>query len=70
LFLTALSNVDPDHGGQIGRDEVRIMSLANFERRIEELKQDSKIDEQDDLLTGIYAIREFCLSKQTKMLVV
>jgi hypothetical protein len=70
LFLTALSDVDPSHGGQIGKDEIRIMSLANFERRIEELKQDSKVDEQDYLLRGIYAIREFCLSRQTNVFVV
>ena len=46
------------------------MSLSNFERRIEELKQDSKIDEQDDLLKGIYAIREFCLTRQTNVFLV
>jgi hypothetical protein len=70
LFLTALSDVDPSHGGQIGKDEVRIMSLANFERRIEESKQDSKVDEQDDLLKGIYAIREFCLGRKTNLFLV
>jgi hypothetical protein len=70
LFLSALSDVDPIRGGQIGKDEVRIMSRANFERRIEELKQDSKLDEQDDLLKGIYAIREFCLDKQSNIFVV
>ena len=46
------------------------MSRANFERRIEELKQDSNLDEQDDLLKGIYAIREFCLDKQSNIFVV
>jgi hypothetical protein len=46
------------------------MSRANFERRIDELKQDSKIDEQDDLLRGIYAIREFCLDRKTNVFMV
>jgi hypothetical protein len=41
LFLEVLSDVGD---GKIGKDEVRIMSRANFERRIDELKQDSKID--------------------------
>lgn len=57
-------------GGKIGKDEVRILYRANFERRIEELKQDSKSDEQDDLLRGIYVIREFCLEKKTNIFVV
>jgi hypothetical protein len=70
LFLEALSDVDPAHGGRIGKDDVRILSRANFERKIEELKQDSKDDEQDDLLRGIYAIREFCLEKKTNLFVV
>jgi hypothetical protein len=46
------------------------MSRSNFERRIEELKQDSKADEQYDLLVGIYAIRKFCLDKATNMFLV
>jgi len=69
LFLEVLSDAD-SHGGKIGKDEVRIMSRANFERRIDELKQDSKLDEQDDLLKGIYAIREFCLDKKTNVFMV
>jgi len=55
LFLKALSDVKQDK--RIGKGDVRIMSRPNFEREIEELKQDSKGDEQDDLLTSIYAIR-------------
>ena len=70
LFLEILSHVDADHGGKIGKDEVRISSRANFERKIEELKQDSKGEEQDDLLKGIYIIREFCLQKKTNVFVV
>jgi hypothetical protein len=70
LFLQVLSDVDPAHGRRIGKDDVRILSRANFERKIEELKQDSKDDEQDDLLRGIYAIREFCLEKKTNLFVV
>lgn len=70
LFLQVLSDVDPAHGGRIGKDDIRILSRGNFERKIEELKQDSKDDEQDDLLKGIYAIREFCLEKKTNLFVV
>lgn len=70
LFLEALSNVDVANGERIGKDDVRIMSKVNFERKIEELKQDSKGEEQDDLLKGIYAIREFCLEKRTNIFVV
>ncbi len=67
LFLEILGSVDAESGGKIGKDEVRILSRQNFERRIEELKQDSKGDEQDDLLKGIYIIREFCLEKKTNV---
>lgn len=67
LFLEVLSSVDVTKGGRIGKDDVRILSRSNFERKIEELKQDSKGDEQDDLLKGIYTIREFCLEKKTNI---
>jgi hypothetical protein len=70
LFLQLLSDVDAEDGGKIGKDEVRIASRTNFERKIEELKQDSQGAEQDDLLRGIYAIREFCLDKKTNVFVV
>lgn len=52
---------------KIGKDEVRILSKANFERRIDELKQDSQDDEQDALLKGIYSIRAFCLRRKTNV---
>jgi hypothetical protein len=70
LFLEVMSNVDVMHGDKIGKDEVRILSRANFERRIEELKQDSKADEQDDLIRGIYIIRKFCLDRKTNIFAV
>ncbi|RTL61918.1 MAG: hypothetical protein EKK41_26270 [Hyphomicrobiales bacterium] len=70
LFLEVLSNVNVADGNRIGKDEVRILSRSNFERHIEELKQDSQDDEQDDLLRGIYAIREFCLEKKTNVFAV
>jgi hypothetical protein len=70
LFLEALSNVQTEGGDRIGKDEIRILSLANFERRIEELKQDSQDDEQDNLLRGIYILREFCFEKKTNLFVV
>lgn len=70
LFLQLLSDVEADEGGKIGKDEVRIGSRTNFERKIEELKQDSQGSEQDELLKGIYAIREFCLEKKTNVFVI
>lgn len=70
LFLEVISTVDVENGGRIGKDEVRILSRSNFERRIEELRQDSQEDEQDELLRGIYAVREFCLGKQTNVFAV
>lgn len=70
LFLEALSNAQSGGDGRIGKDDVRILSLANFERRIEELKQDSQDDEQDNLLRGIYILREFCFEKKTNLFVV
>ena len=69
LFLEVLSEVG-SKDGRIGKDDVRILSRANFERKIEELKQDLKGEEQDDLLKGIYIIREFCLEKRTSLFVV
>ncbi|MBN1269828.1 MAG: hypothetical protein JXB04_09585 [Kiritimatiellae bacterium] len=62
LFLEILDAVQPPSGdGRIGKDDVRILSRANFERRIEELKQDSQGAEQGALLRGIYVIRQFCV---------
>jgi len=46
------------------------MSRANFERRIEELKQDSARDEQATLIRGIYVLRKFCIDKRTNILMI
>jgi len=70
LFLEVLSEVSASGGDRIGKDEVRILSRANFERRIEELKFDSEGQEQDALLRGIYVLREFCLNRQTNVFLV
>jgi hypothetical protein len=70
LFLEVLSEVSASGGDRIGKDEVRILSRANFERRIEELKFDSEGQEQDALLRGIYVLREFCLNRQTSVFLV
>lgn len=69
LFLEVL-NVVQEGDGRIGKDDVRTMSRSNFERRIEELKQDSEGGEQDSLMRGIYAFREFCLERGTNVFVV
>lgn len=66
LFLEALTAVD----GAIGKDDVRTLSRQNLERRIEELKQDSLVEEQGILIRGIYAIRQFCvIDKQSNVFV-
>jgi len=66
IFLEVLENVR-EGDGRIGKDDVRIMSRGNFERRIEELKQDSEGAEQNLLLRGIYVIRKFCMEKKTNI---
>jgi hypothetical protein len=70
LFLEVLSTVQAEGDGRIGKDDVRVLSRSNFERRIEELKQDSEGGEQDVLMRGIYVLREFCLTKETNVFVI
>lgn len=70
LFLEILSQTDLEKDGKIGKDEVRLLSKANFEKRIEELKHDSQNDEQLALLRGIYLIKTFCLEKQTNVFLI
>jgi len=70
LFLEVLGSIQAQGGDRIGKDDVRILSRSNFERRIEELKQDSEGGEQDSLMRGIYVLREFCLKKKTNVFVV
>ncbi|HEY1798365.1 MAG TPA: hypothetical protein VGG57_19790, partial [Stellaceae bacterium] len=67
LFLEVLGAVQSQGGEGIGKDEVRILSRSNFERRIYELKEDSEGLEQDELMKGIYALREFCLQKKSNI---
>lgn len=71
LFLEILDAVQPPQGdGRIGKDDVRILSRANFERRIEELKQDSEGQQQGILIRGIYVLRQFCIEKKSNVLLV
>lgn len=71
LFLEVLDAVQQPNGdGRIGKDDVRILSRANFERRIEELKQDSEGSEQGILIKGIYVLRQFCIEKRSNVLLV
>jgi hypothetical protein len=71
-FLEVLNAVQPPGGdGRIGKDDIRILSRANFERRIEELKQDSDQAEQGTLIRGVYVIRQFCVvEKKTNIVLV
>ena len=54
LFLEVLSEVQADKrgDGRIGKDDVRILSKQNFERRIDKLKQDSGAAQQEPLIKG------------------
>ena len=71
MFLEVLEAVQSAGGdGRIGKDEIRILSRSNFERRIEELKQDSEGREQDSLIRGIYVLRKFCIDRQTNVFLV
>jgi hypothetical protein len=70
LFLEILEKVNQDGDGRIGKDDIRILSRAVFERRIEELKQDSEGADQDTLIKGIYVIRKFCIEKQSNVFLV
>ena len=72
LFLEVLDTTTSSGGdGRIGKDDVRILSRSNFERRIEELKQDSEEGrEQDALIRGIYVLRKFCIEKKTNVFMV
>lgn len=70
LFLEVLSTVKSQGSEKIGKDDVRIMSKSNFEKRIEELKHDSEGGEQDILMRAIYGLREFCLNRQTNVFLV
>lgn len=64
LFLEILPRATD---GRIGKDDVRISSRSNFERRIEELKNDSQEAEQEGLIRGIYLIRSFCLDRKSNI---
>lgn len=66
LFIDVLDRVQPPHSdGRVGKDDVRTFSRANFERRIEELKQDSEGPDQRTLIQGIYVLRQFCVIDKT-----
>ena len=68
LFLEVLQESGAE--SRIGKDDVRILSRSNFERRIEELKQDSEGREQDVLIRGIYVLRKFCIDKKINVFLV
>jgi len=69
LLLEALSP-KPEGEERIGKDDIRLLSLAVLQRRIEELKVDAEQQDQDALIRGIYAIRKFCVEKKTNVFLV
>jgi len=64
-----LESLSPKAAGEetIGKDDVRLLSLQVFQRRIQELKVDSEQRDQDLLLKGINSITKFCLEKGTNI---
>lgn len=71
LFLEVLDTVRGSGGdGRIGKDDIRILSRSNFERRIVELKQDSEGSDQNTLIRGIYVLRKFCIDRQTNVFLI
>ena len=71
LFLEVLQEAQASGAeGRIVKDDVRILSRTNFERRIEELKQDSEGQEQNVLIRGIYVLRQFCIDKKINVFLV
>jgi hypothetical protein len=71
LFLEVLETVQSRGGdGRIGKDDIRILSRSNFDRRIQELKQDSEGREQDTLIRGIYVLRKFCIDRTSSVFLV
>lgn len=70
LFLEALDSASRNGDGKISKDEIRNLSLSNFERRMRELKEDSQTDELDELMKGIYAVRQFCLDEKSNVFVI
>ncbi len=69
LLLEALSQ-KPIGEEKIGKDDVRLLSLQVFQRRIQELKVDAEERDQDVLLKGINAITRFCLEKQENVFLI
>ncbi len=68
LFISASDNINDD--GRIGKDEVRALSLSNLDRRIQELKSDSRLEDQETLLKGIFTIRKFCIDKKNNIFLI
>jgi hypothetical protein len=69
FLLDALSPKEPGDE-RVGKDDVRLLSSAVLQQRIEELKADSEQRDQDTLIRGIYAIRKFCLDKKVNVFLV
>lgn len=55
---------------RIGKDAVRDLSRRNLETRINELKTDAEGPDQERLIRGVHALREFCLGAKTNIFLV
>lgn len=70
LFLEALDHSTNSADGKIGRDDIRNLSLANHERIMRDLKEESQKDELDPIIKGIYTIRQFCFDEKSNVFVI
>jgi Cdc6-like AAA superfamily ATPase len=69
LLLQALSGKSTGEE-QVGKDDVRLLSLQVFQTRIEERKADSEEVDHDVLMRATYAIRKFCLDRKSNVFLV
>lgn len=55
---------------KITKDSIRPISLSGFDKRIQDMKEDSQPDEQASLVRGTYLVRKFCLERKFNMFLV
>ena len=70
-FIEALENTSKEGEAKISKDEIRNLSLSNHERRMRDLmadlKKDSQEDELNQIMKGIYPIRECCMYEKSNV---
>ena len=64
ILAELLQNATVDSAFSVGKDDVRKISPQILSSRIDDLKRDSAVAIQDDLLRAIYALREVALNQK------